>query len=243
VVLALRTTGLDVKTDELLSLTLTRPTGPEGDGEVLFTSLIKPRTHATWPDAQDATGITPQDVENAPYVEAVRDQVLALVPHGTLVVGYGLDFDLDLLKSQGINLKGRETFDVMLGYSHMLEPHVANGERTIVPLEACARDLAVYAGGYGTAGEAATIARCFCALSQNRSYRASHELTPRELAIMTAVALGCLAVLIVGIWALVTIPACIATGDKDGLFYRALLFFVALFVFPVLYGIGSAKWN
>lgn len=108
------TTGLDPEKDEVLQLSLV-----DGNGNVLFSSYLKPATRRRWPKAQEVHGITWVMVKDAPTMHEVRDEVQALIDASELIVGYNVSFDQSMLRATGISFGTRLMYDVMDDYAQV----------------------------------------------------------------------------------------------------------------------------
>ena len=90
--LDLETTGLDPATDEILEIGLLAD-----DGTVLLDTLVRPVRHTAWPAAQALHGIAPEDVADAPTIQALLPRIRAAVA-GAEVVIYNAPFDAAFLR-------------------------------------------------------------------------------------------------------------------------------------------------
>jgi DNA polymerase-3 subunit epsilon len=94
VYLDLETTGLNSAEDEILEIGILAD-----NGETLIDSLVRPRRHASWPEAQRIHGISPADVREAPALDDLRPGILAAVT-GVRVVIYNAAFDSGFLRRE-----------------------------------------------------------------------------------------------------------------------------------------------
>jgi DNA polymerase III epsilon subunit-like protein len=107
------TTGIDPKKDEVLSLSIV-----DGNGSVVFDSLIKPDHRKRWPNATKINGITWKDVKDKPTLLDYKDELSKLASKCELVVGYNIKFDLAMLYEGGISdFPSIKNFDVMEEYA------------------------------------------------------------------------------------------------------------------------------
>lgn len=87
------TTGLNLDgSDELLEIALI-----DDAGNTLLDTLIKPRHHREWPQAEAIHGISPAHVENAPSLEDVLPQMAAIIASADALVIYNAPYDLGFL--------------------------------------------------------------------------------------------------------------------------------------------------
>lgn len=101
--------------DEILQLAIVR-----GDGEVLFSSLIKPRHKTSWKAAEEIHGISPAMVRKEKTIDEYANQIRGIFADIDLIVGYNLEFDMGfLMTSLGMDLFSsvKEEFDVMHEYA------------------------------------------------------------------------------------------------------------------------------
>lgn len=85
------TTGLDSKSDELLSVSVV-----DHYGRCLFHSLVRPERKKTWNDAEKIHGITSEMVRNAPRFRTLKPMLNRLF-RGRHVVAYNMNFDSSFL--------------------------------------------------------------------------------------------------------------------------------------------------
>lgn len=92
--LDLETTGLNPERDEILEIGLL-----DDDGQVLLDSLVRPQHHKHWLGAQTIHGIRPEDVEDAPTLEALRPQLIQLLTDAEVVI-YNAEFEQGFLRTE-----------------------------------------------------------------------------------------------------------------------------------------------
>lgn len=161
------TTGTNPYKDEILSLSIV-----DGNGSVLFDSLIKPQERQRWPNATKINGIKPSDVKDKPTIVDFSDEICRIMDSALLVVGYNVGFDLDFLRTAIPGVRITETFDVMKEFAPI------NGEWNErfqdykwVKLAECAKHY-----GYGKFDAHSALADtratlfCFYALLDDREY-------------------------------------------------------------------------
>ncbi len=110
VVFDTETTGKDpYGGDEVLSIAIC-----DAYGNILFSSLVRPTRHSSWPDAQQVNGISPRDVRDAPTIGQITPEIRDHLLGNKLVVGYNVSFDIQMLHSAGVFEEWPgATFDVM----------------------------------------------------------------------------------------------------------------------------------
>ncbi len=106
------TTGLEPGKDEVLSLAVV-----DQDGNELFNHLVKPAKRRRWPKAAEIHGITWQDVKDEKELLEYKDEIMALFSPGKLMVGYNVDFDLQMLRYGGIPIPAIDSFDLMEAFA------------------------------------------------------------------------------------------------------------------------------
>ena len=87
------TTGLDYRTDELLSVSVV-----DHYGRCIFHSLVKPERKKSWNDAERIHGISFEMVRNAPRFKVLKP-MLNKIFKGKHVVAYNMNFDSVFLGS------------------------------------------------------------------------------------------------------------------------------------------------
>lgn len=102
------TTGTSKGRDEILSVAIV-----DGSGKELFYSLIRPAHRKKWDDAERINGISPDDVKMAPTLLECADRIEELLGRADVLVGYNLEFDIEMLQRGGISIPPVERFDVM----------------------------------------------------------------------------------------------------------------------------------
>ena len=86
------TTGLSKERDDILQFSAI-----DGAGNTLMNQLFHPVRQQSWPDAERVNQITPQDVADAPLLEAMADDILQLFRSARLIVAYNVRFDYNML--------------------------------------------------------------------------------------------------------------------------------------------------
>lgn len=131
------TTGLSAVTDEILQLSII-----DGDGKVLFSSLVKPYFHDSWEQAQSIHGISPEDVENAPYAHEIVKGVKKIFDSADELITYNGMFDMRMLErwSIDIDLEKKIHHDVMKYFAKIYgERNEQYGNYKWQKLEKCAQ--------------------------------------------------------------------------------------------------------
>lgn len=93
IVLDTETTGLHPEAgDELLQVSIIGD-----DGSTIFDSLIHPIFASSWEDAMAVNHITPEMVQDAPYIGDVSDDLRRIIQSADTIIGYNTPFDLGFL--------------------------------------------------------------------------------------------------------------------------------------------------
>lgn len=104
----LETTGLDPKNDAIIELALVKfdETG------ILdrYTTLVNPGFPLP-AEALNITGITDEDLKDAPFFSDVRPKLLEFLAEGTPLLGHNIDFDLSFLREYGVDIGTRPLLD------------------------------------------------------------------------------------------------------------------------------------
>jgi len=87
------TTGLS-QYDEIVEISIL-----DNDGDVLLDTLVRPKNHSNWLDAQVIHGITPEAVEEAPTLDDLHKSIVEIVS-GRDVVIYNADYDSQYLQTE-----------------------------------------------------------------------------------------------------------------------------------------------
>lgn len=90
------TTGVYPRRDECVQVSIIC-----GDGRVLLDTLVRPVRHEVWPEAEAVNGISPEIVKNAPTFEKIIPRIDKALRGITLIVGYNLFFDTQMLRGCG----------------------------------------------------------------------------------------------------------------------------------------------
>lgn len=86
-----------------------------GDGEVLFNELFKPRNKKRWPKTQSQHGISPKSVSNAVHADFYAEEIVSIIRPAKIIAGYSIDFHLRMLETAGVDVDrlNKRTADVM----------------------------------------------------------------------------------------------------------------------------------
>ncbi len=100
--------------DEILQVSIVG-----ANGEVLFSSYVKPYAHDAWPEAEAVNDITPETVAQAPYLHFIAPQVKRILENAPRWVGYNImAFDYPMLeRALGQFKSSPQIFDVMLEFA------------------------------------------------------------------------------------------------------------------------------
>lgn len=102
------TTGLKPGNDEVLSLSVV-----DVRLNPLFDRLVKPTRRKRWPEAQRVNGIAPSDVANEKTLVERWPELAGYFDGSCLIVGYNVQYDLDMLRASGLRIGDVPAFDVM----------------------------------------------------------------------------------------------------------------------------------
>ena len=107
------TTGIDLRRDEILQLSII-----DGNGDILFNEYLKPLHRRSWSDAERVHGITPAMVRSQLPIIEYLPEIRKIIDDSSLIIGYNLTgFDLLLLRQAGINPCAKYVVDVMQNFS------------------------------------------------------------------------------------------------------------------------------
>ncbi len=90
------TTGID-QGAEILDLSIVN-----AKDEVLFNEYIRPKHHASWPEAERVHHISPEMLAEKGTIDAHYDRIMEILNHAEYYVGYNVVFDIRMLKQSGI---------------------------------------------------------------------------------------------------------------------------------------------
>lgn len=176
------TTGLDDTKDEVLSLTIT-----DGNGNVLFDRLIKPRKRKRWDQAAQIHGIRWSDVKDEKELVEYEDELKPLLDNGRLIVGYNTFFDVEMLRASGAVFPANNNFDVMQEFAKVHGKWSDwKQDRQWVKLKECASFYHYPKfDAHSSSNDAVATAYCFRELLNDPeyiSYRKKEELAQQQRA-------------------------------------------------------------
>lgn len=160
VVIDTETTGIDRENDEVLSLAVVNMNGRE-----LFYSLVRPQRRKRWPNAQKINGITWKDVKDQRTLVDLSEELDKIFLSASAVIGYNVEFDLELLDASGYNVLNR-----CKRYVDLMEPYSnAHGTRwsekydrfMYEKLSSCARHYGYKFKAHNALEDARATAHCF----------------------------------------------------------------------------------
>ncbi|MDR1014770.1 MAG: 3'-5' exonuclease [Coriobacteriales bacterium] len=116
VVIDTETTGLSKGKDEVLQVAII-----DSEGGVLLHELIKPEKRKSWPKAEEIHGVSPAMVKDAKPLVDYADRIVEIVNEADIVIGYNVEFDLEMLFSGGVplDLPNIKAFDVMKEFAEV----------------------------------------------------------------------------------------------------------------------------
>lgn len=101
-------TGLNEnKDDEILSLAII-----DGSGNILFNKVFKPVNHTTWPEAEKVNNLTYDMLKDKKTFSDYKEEIQKIINDNNIMIGFNLDFDMTLLRQQGIEFINKTEFDV-----------------------------------------------------------------------------------------------------------------------------------
>ena len=106
IILDLETTGIR-EDDEIIQLSII-----DLEGKTLFNEYIKPQIVEEWDDAYKIHKISKEMLEDKKNIEEYRQKIQKILNNTTYIIGYGIDFDYNLLKRQGFNVDHIKKVDI-----------------------------------------------------------------------------------------------------------------------------------
>ena len=107
IAVAVRTTGYEIGTDEVVRLSIV-----DFEGNELFNQTVKPQNIEEWSDASASGGITPADVEDAPELFQFEDEIIELFKGASVVVGQHIGFIHEIIESSWVSLPDCKEYDL-----------------------------------------------------------------------------------------------------------------------------------
>lgn len=114
IVVDVESTGLTPGKDEVLQLSVI-----DGDGNTLINEYIQPYYSKQWPDAQRVHGISPADVEDAPFAHEVFQKLKSAIASAHTYIGYNSTFDINMLSEWGADFSALKVVDVMKDFAEI----------------------------------------------------------------------------------------------------------------------------
>ena len=233
IVLDTETTGLDPEKDEVLSLSII-----DGEGNVLFDDLFRPEHRKRWPKAAEIHGITWNDVKDKETLDFRKYVILQIIYNADLVVGYNIDFDINMLRAGGLTLEGLNTFDVMKEYAKILP------DKRWVKLIRCAQHYDYDFDPHNSLNDVYATLHCYKHLMQDDRYkaikRANHLMELRieehEKNRTRNKLIGCL---LLGVSIALSINSCNIGKTVSG---TLLTLFISVVLFFIAFGFIAAGW-
>lgn len=106
IILDLETTGIR-EDDEIIQLSIMND-----KKELLFNEYIKPSYVKEWDDAFKIHKISREFLENKKQLEYFRNRIQEILDNSKYIIGYGIDFDIKLLKRFNFNLDNLIKVDI-----------------------------------------------------------------------------------------------------------------------------------
>ena len=177
IVVDTETTGLDPDKDEILSLSIV-----DGNGEVLFDSLVRPEHRKRWPKAQEIHGIAWADVKDKSELLEMSDEIEAIFAAAKVVVGYNLDYDIDMIQAGGIHTGRLKWLDLMQEYAPIYGKwSERKDDWRWAKLEQCAKHYRYGAfDAHGSLEDAKATAYCYRKIMADPKYEAIIAETEAE---------------------------------------------------------------
>ncbi len=165
-VIYIETTGRDPQTDEVLSLSIVN-----GQGDVLFDELIKPRNHLEWNYNCTLSPITWDDVGSQRFLIEYWPKIAELVSGSTLIAGSDIDYCLEVLENSGASFSQLNTFDITWQFA--VSHHQLDNWQIGVPeigLIECAQYYGVSLNERDSLAYAKALSRCLEQLTEDPIY-------------------------------------------------------------------------
>ncbi len=104
----LETTGLDPKNDAIIEIAMIK--FDETGILERYTTLINPGFSLP-AESVNITGITDEDLKDAPFFSDIRPKILEFLAEGTPLLGHNVDFDISFFREYGIDVGSRPLLD------------------------------------------------------------------------------------------------------------------------------------
>ena len=170
IAVAIRSTGYEIGTDEVLELAITDLAGTE-----LFCQRVKPQNIESWNDDRASGGITPESVAESPELYQFEDEIIALFENAPIVVAEHSGFAKEMIESSWVSLPAFKGFDLVEQFraSHATAEH-PDQAAPAASLESIAQYYEIAFSGESTADLARTIASCYrCIVDEHARERAN----------------------------------------------------------------------
>lgn len=213
VVFDTETTGIS-GSDEIISISIV-----DARGNDIFSSLIKPKRHISWTDAERINHISPSMVQSAPTIDECVEQIVMAFT-GKLIVGYNVNFDVRMLCQSlrdDIGISGAATFDVMKEYArvHGRQKWSGSGAYKYSKLAECAKGYGYRFHAHDAREDAVATAYCFMRLITDEAY-IRHVLLDKGSRVITTTQLKATkenVISLVGDAGSITLPGTLVVGE------------------------------
>ena len=96
----------------------------DGEGEVLFDELVRPKRTKAWPEAQRVHHISPEMVAEKEDIDFHRERIANILEQAKVYVGYNILFDIKMLKYANFSMepfhrKTVQVIDVMRNFASL----------------------------------------------------------------------------------------------------------------------------
>lgn len=104
--LDIESTGIR-ENDEIIELSIV-----DEKRNILFHQYIKPKNVTEWDDAYKIHKISKEDVENEKNIDYYKKEIQKILNNADYIVGYGIDFDYNMLVRMNFDVKHLEKLDI-----------------------------------------------------------------------------------------------------------------------------------
>lgn len=132
VVLDTETTGLS-SSDEILQVSII-----DGNGITLMNKYFKPKNHHEWTEAMKFNQITPERVKDCPNFSSAITEIEKILNDCDVICGYNVNYDIQMLVNNGVNIPSRQIHDVMLKFAEIMNVKRTDGRLKWFKLCDCA---------------------------------------------------------------------------------------------------------